>query len=338
MIRALVERLPVMMTPRWLNAPTRPIFIGDLLAYLLAAADITLSRSRTFAVGGPDVVSYGELMSEYARQRGLRRRMIPLSSRAPYLSALLLGVVAPRFARLGRQLIESTGDQAAANEAALREFAVSPMGVREAIARALRSEDEGLARTRWSRAVTTGESVRHWGGERFGNRLVDSRTAAVAADSAAVFTAIERIGGRNGWYSAPWMWRLRGWLDLLVGGVGMRRGRRDPDHLAVGDALDCWRVVALERGRRLLLAAEMKMPGRGWLEFQVRPHGTERAASLRQTAVFDPLGFAGLLYWYTLWPVHQWVFARMLRGLAVKAESLDPDGRHTGRDRGSSPP
>ena len=238
----------------------------------------------------------------------------------------VLAMVTPLYARIGRTLIDSVRHPMVGDDAALQQFAVQPMGVREAIARAMRSEEAGQARTSWSYGVAAEDAIRRWGGARFGNRLVDSRVVAVPATPAAAFAAIERIGGDRGWYSTRWLWQLRGWMDLLVGGVGMRRGRRDPERLAVGDALDCFRVAALERGKRLVLAAEMKLPGRGWLEFEVRPGDGERTTSIRQTATFDPLGLAGLLYWLVSWPLHQWVFAQMVRGLALEAQQLETAG------------
>jgi hypothetical protein len=147
---------------------------------------------------------------------------------------------------------------------------------------------------------------------------VDSRSITVAADPCALFAAVERIGGATGWYYANWLWTLRGWLDLLVGGVGMRRGRRDPEHLRAGDTVDCWRVASVDPNKRLRLSAEMKLPGRAWLEFEVQPH--ESGSVLRQSAMFEPLGLAGLVYWYGVWPLHQLVFAGMLRGIARAAE------------------
>jgi hypothetical protein len=157
-----------------------------------------------------------------------------------------------------------------------------------------------------------------WGGARFGNRLIDSRSVRVAAPPPAAFAPIQRIGGATGWYYGNWLWRFRGWLDLLAGGVGMRRGRRDSEQLKAGDALDCWRVEAFEAGRTLRLAAEMKLPGRAWLEFEVTAEA--EGSLIRQTAVFDPVGLAGLLYWYLVYPLHQLVFGGMLRGIARAVE------------------
>ena len=323
MIRALVERLPVMVTPRWVRVTAQPIAIGDVLAYLRAALSLKLDGSVIVGIGGPDQVSYGELMQEYARQRGLRRWMIPVPLLTPRLSSLWLGLVTPLYARVGRKLVDSLRHPTVVrDDAAKRLFPIRPVGVREAIACALRNEDSSFAQTRWSDALSAAASApRQWGGTRFGNRLVDSRSAQVAASPARAFAAVERIGGAVGWHYANWLWTLRGWLDLLMGGVGMRRGRRDPEQLRVGDTLDCWRVESIQPDQRLRLAAEMKLPGRAWLEFDVQPDGN--GARLRQTATFDPLGLWGLAYWYGVWPLHQLVFAGMLRGLARAAEKID---------------
>ena len=321
MIRALVERLPVMITPRWVRVTAQPIAIGDVLDYLRAARTVgNGGRSLTIEIGGPDRVSYGELMGEYARQRGLRRRMIPVPLLTPRLSSLWLGLVTPLYARVGRKLVDSLRHPTVVcDDSAQRLFPIRPVGVREAVSRALRNEDAGFAQTRWSDALSAAASApRQWGGVRFGNRLVDSRSALVAAPPARVFAAVERIGGATGWYYATWLWTVRGWLDLLLGGVGMRRGRRDPERVRVGDTLDCWRVESVQAGQRLRLSAEMKLPGRAWLEFEVEPAGD--GARLRQTATFDPLGLWGMSYWYGVWPLHQLVFAGMLRGIARAAE------------------
>jgi len=259
------------------------------------------------------------LMHEYARQRGLRRLMIPVPLLTPRLSSLWLGLVTPVYARVGRKLIDSLRHPTVVrDDTATRLFAIRPIGVREAIAGALRNEDSAFAQTRWTDAVSAASEPRRWGGARFGNRLVDSRSTLVAAAPSAVFTAVERIGGATGWYYANWLWTLRGWLDLIAGGVGMRRGRRDPEHLHVGDTLDCWRVERVDPNERLRLSAEMKLPGRAWLELEIRPH--KHGSELHQTATFDPLGLAGIVYWYGVWPLHQLVFAGMLRGIAHAAE------------------
>ncbi len=319
MIRALVERLPVMVTPRWVRVLAQPIAINDMLAYLLAALELPNTGSARFEVGGPDVVSYADLMREYARQRGLRRWMIPVPVLTPRLSSLWLGLVTPLYARVGRKLIDSIRHPTVVRDDTARHaFPIEPVGMTEAIAGALRNEDQDCTQTHWSDAVSATGTGQIWGGVRFGNQLVDSRSLRVQVKAKLAFASICRIGGQTGWYYANWLWTLRGWMDLVAGGVGMRRGRRHPETLRVGDTVDCWRVEVLEPGKRLLLSAEMKLPGRAWLEFVVEP--TENGAVIRQTAIFDPVGLWGLAYWYGVWPLHQMVFAGMLRGLARAAK------------------
>ncbi len=318
MIRALVERLPVMVTPRWVALTAQPIFINDLLDYLEAALDLEAEGSRIFEIGGPDQISYGGLMREYARQRGLRRWMIPVPVLTPRLSSLWLGLVTPLYARVGRTLIDSLRHPTVLRDSsASAVFDIRPRGVREAIASALVNEESEFAQTRWSDAASSLGPPRQWGGVRFGNRLIDSRSTQVRVPPAAAFALILRIGGQTGWYYGDWLWTLRGWLDLLAGGPGMRRGRRNPHGLQPGDVVDCWRVEAVEPGRRLRLAAEMRMPGRAWLEFEVQKDGG--GSIIRQTAVYDPVGLAGLAYWYALYPLHEFVFAGMLRNIAAAA-------------------
>lgn len=323
MIRALVERLPVMITPRWVRVEAQPISIDDLLAYLVAALSVQLDVSRVFEIGGADRVSYGDLMREYARQRGLRRAMVPIPFLTPRLSSLWLGLVTPLYARVGRKLIESIKHPTVVCDPAAQEvFTVQPRGIRAAIAAALRNEERETAETRWCDAFSSGGVGRNWAGVRFGNRFIDSRTREVDVGPAQAFAPIRRIGGETGWYAYDWLWRLRGFLDLLVGGVGVRRGRSSPDDLCVGDALDFWRVEAYDPDRRLLLSAEMKLPGRAWLEFVVDPrHG---GATIRQTAIFDPVGLAGLAYWYLIFPLHRMVFSGMLENIARKANANRP--------------
>jgi uncharacterized protein YbjT (DUF2867 family) len=320
MIRALVERLPVMITPRWVEIEAQPLAIDDLLAYLVAALDVPLEGSRVFEIGGADRVSYGDLMAEYARQRGLRRTMIRVPFLTPRLSSLWLGLVTPLYARVGRKLVESIKHPTVVHDAsALEIFSVRPRGMREAIVAALRNEDQEVAESRWYDAFSSRGKAPDWAGVRFRNRLVDSRSREVDVEPAQAFAPIRRIGGETGWYAYDWLWRLRGFLDLLVGGVGVRRGRPSPENLQVGDALDFWRVEVYEPDRRLRLSAEMKVPGRAWLEFEVEPR--VGGATIRQTALFDPVGLFGLAYWYALFPLHQLVFSGMLANIAREART-----------------
>lgn len=319
MIRALVQRLPIMITPRWVRTKTQPIAIEDILDYLVAAVDIPLTESRVFEIGGEDQVSYCDLMREYARQRGLRRLMIPVPVLSPRLSSLWLGLVTPLFARIGRKLVDSLRNETTASDrSALDVFPIRPRGHREAIARAVKNEDQEFTETRWSDALSSSGRVRKWGGVRFGARLVDSRVIETKLPPEKAFIPIRRIGGSTGWYFGNSLWRLRGALDLLVGGVGMRRGRPCTDCPRVGDPIDFWRVESVEPNRLLCLRAEMRLPGRAWLQFEVEP--TPGGSRIRQTAIFDPLGLSGLVYWYALWPLHELIFRGMLRGIVRAAE------------------
>jgi uncharacterized protein YbjT (DUF2867 family) len=314
MIRSLVERLPVMITPKWVNVPAQPIAIDDVLQYLVMALQLPVSRYRIYEIGGAAQVSYAGIMRAYARQRGIRRWMISVPVLTPYVSSLWLGLITPLYARIGRKLIESIIHSTVVRDAAALEmFAVRPMGIEDAIRRAIVSEERDFAETRWSDALSSSGVLPVWGGVQFGTRLVDSRTLSVANTPTAAFAPILRIGGNTGWYAWNWLWRLRGNLDLIFGGAGMRRGRLSETHLRVGDTVDFWRVERVE-ANLLRLVAEMKLPGRAWLEFEVTGGGS--SATIRQTATFDPVGLLGRAYWYALYPLHQLVFSGMLRGIA----------------------
>jgi uncharacterized protein YbjT (DUF2867 family) len=316
-VRSLVDRSPLLLIPRWVVSRTQPIAIEDVLAYLLAALELELQESRLFEIGGPDRVSYADLMRGYARQAGLRRVVIRVPFATPRISGLWLSVVTPVYSSIGRELIESLRNDTLVRDGSAREvFPIRPRGFREAIARALANEDREFAETRWSDALSAYRG-RNWGGVTFGQRAVASRRIRVAASPTQTFAPIQRIGGETGWYYANGFWRLRGLLDKVVGGVGLRRGRRDPVRLAVGDTLDFWRVEAFEQDRLLRLFAEMRSPGRVWLQFEV--DNDQVGATLRLTAIFDPHGLAGLIYWYVLYPIHYLIFEGMLRRIGQAA-------------------
>ncbi|NBW85954.1 MAG: SDR family oxidoreductase [Planctomycetia bacterium] len=318
LVRTLVERLPVMICPAWLATATQPIAIADVVAYLAAAIELPAGGARIFEIGGPDRVSYGAIMREYARQRGLTRLMIPVPVLTPRLSSLWLKLVTPRYSKMGRKLIDGLKNPTVVTSvAADRDFTIRPRDLACAVREAVQHEDQEFAGKRWADFADLEELPRRYGGATEGTRLVDHRHAVVAVSPARAFAAIERIGGGHGWYACNWLWTLRGWLDRLLGGPGMSRGRRDPDRLCEGETLDCWRVEVCEPPRRLRLAAEMKMPGRGWLEFEVVPRDGD--VTIHQTAVFDPKGLGGLVYWYAIWPLHEVVFRRMLAGIARAA-------------------
>ena len=321
-IRALVERLPVMITPRWVAMLTQPIAIEDVVAYLLAALDVPGHRSQIFEIGGADQVCYGDIMREYARQRELRRCMIPVPVLTPRTLQPLArpghASLCPYWTPAHRQHPTCDGGAGQHGPACLSSpthggtpgdcpcpgvTRIRPMRRRAGLTR---SRPPGGSRP---------------GRVRFGTRLVDLRVAQVARPPALAFKPIRQIGGARGWYNANWLWQLRGWLDLLVEGVGLRRGRRDPAWLVAGDTVDFWRVEAFEPDRRLRLIAEMRLPGRAWLEFEVEGEAT--STHIRQTAIFDPVGVGGRLYWYALYPLHRMIFAGMLRGI-VHASADEP--------------
>ena len=315
MIRALCEHLPVMITPRWVSVLAQPIAIQDLIEYLVQALDVAIDGSTIVEIGGADQLSYAALMREYMKQRGLKRLMIPVPLLTPRLSSLWLGLVTPLYARVGRKLIESMRHPTIVqSDLAARLFHVQPRGAAEAIRAALRYEDREFAETRWFDSLSASGTPKGFGGARFGQRLVDRRMVSVTASPAACFARIERLGGRQGWPAFNWLWRLRGFVDLLVGGVGMRRGRPENRPLRVGDALDFWRVEAYDPPTRLRLFAEMKVPGRAWLEFVVEPDAA--GSRVTQTAMFDPVGLFGRAYWYAIYPLHALVFQGMLDGIA----------------------
>ena len=317
LIRALVERLPVMVTPRWVNTASQPIGIEDVIEYLVAGIGVPLPESVTVQIGGSDVTSYVGLMREFARQRKLRRWFIHVPFLSLSLSSRWLTLITPVYASIGRCLIESVRNPSVVQSpTAARLFAVQPMGIGRAIERALANEDRPTAESRWcdARANSSGGCATLDTGR---DVLTNEKTVRVPLTPDQAFSPICRIGGKTGWYYGNVLWRVRGLIDLLMGGVGMRRGRSDPDTPHPGSALDFWRVEVYEPGRRLRLFAEMRVPGRAWLEFSAEPDG--RSTVLRQTAQFEPSGLAGLLYWYFLWPIHELMFRGMLRRLAAAA-------------------
>jgi uncharacterized protein YbjT (DUF2867 family) len=317
MIRALVERLPVMITPRWVNTAAQPIAIEDVIDYLAASARLRATGNLTFEIGGADVTSYVGIMREYARQRKLRRWIVRVPFLSLSLSSRWLTLITPVYAAIGRSLIESVRNPSVVlNQAALDAFDIRPMGITRAIERALTNEDHSLAETRWSDARTPAVFVSALP-KPDSHLFVNTQTTRVPVPPLQAFAPIRRIGGRTGWYFGNVLWRLRGLIDLMTGGVGMRRGRRDPETPFPGSTLDFWRVESYEPGRRLRLFAEMKVPGRAWLEYRAEPEGSSTV--LTQLAEFEPRGLLGILYWYLLTPIHEVMFRGMLRRIATVA-------------------
>ncbi len=326
MIRHLTNRLPVMTTPKWVNNRIQPIAVRDVLYYLVAAATAPLPRSRTFDIGGPDVLTYGDMMKVYAEEAGLRRRrVLVLPVLTPRLAGLWIGLVTPIPSSLGRALIESLHNDAVVTDRDIDDVIPPPeeglTPYRRAVQLALRRIKNGEVETNWANASPVGApsdplpSDPDWAGEVV---FTDVRSAECDADADTLWRVLESIGGENGWYSFPLAWVIRGWLDRLVGGVGLTRGRRDARHLNTGDPLDFWRVEEIDRGHLLRLRAEMRTPGGAWLEWRVEPEGPHRSR-LEQRAIFFPKGIAGRAYWYSILPFHGIVFKGMLANITGAA-------------------
>ena len=326
-LRYLVERLPVMTTPKWVHTPCQPIAVANVLHYLIACLEVPETEGETLDVGGPDVVSYRELMDVMAEALGLRRRIvIPLPVLTPKLSSLWIHLVTPLSARIARPLAEGLRNPVVCrDERARRLMPQDLLTVRQAIEAAVGNLERGTVETRWSDAGPIPGDP-DWAG---GTTFVDRRAVDLDADPETVFRAVCRIGGGNGWYAADLLWRVRGFMDRLVGGPGLRRGRRDPETVEYGDALDFWRVTGVDREpprRRLALRADMKLPGEALLEFEIEdrePGEGEGRTKLVQTARFQPRGLAGLLYWWSVVPFHAFVFRGMLDGIRRQAEELE---------------
>ena len=322
MIRYLTERIPVLVSPRWVYTRTQPLGIRDVLDYLVAALDVPASRGRTIEVGGADVITYGEMMTTYAEVRGLRRWLLPVPVLTPRLSSLWVNLVTPIPAAIARPLIDGLrNENVVRDESAKILFPeIRPVSYRTSVERALDRLDASGVESAWSDALSSSRVATP--GVVLSNRegmIREHREHHVRASSDAVFDVIRGLGGETGWLYMDRAWRIRGFIDRLMGGVGLRRGRRDARELRVGDALDFWRVEALEPGQMLRLRAEMKVPGEAWLQLRatpVRDGGTQ----LQQTAFFAPRGLGGWLYWYALYPVHRLIFSGLIRAIARRAE------------------
>ncbi len=321
MIRHLTERLPAMICPRWVYTRVQPIAVDDLLRYLVAALDEPRSAGRVIEIGGADVQTYGGMMLGYARARGLRRWLVPVPVLTPRLSSYWVHLVTPIPSTIARPLIEGLGSETVVRTGVARELFpdIVPVDYLSAVRAALGVMDGGTVETVWSDALVTtcGDAPPRPLAAREG-MVRERREEVAAASPATVFAVVSGLGGARGYLVCDWTWTVRGALDRLVGGVGLRRGRRDPDELRAGDALDFWRVEAVEPERLLRLRAEMKVPGEAWLEFQIEPRGEGRSL-LVQTAHFAPKGLGGLAYWYGLYPVHARIFSGMIHALAGEA-------------------
>ena len=323
MIRYLAERLPLMVCPRWVYTRVQPIAIRDVLSYLMSALQSSESAGKTIEIGGADVLTYREMMTSYARVRGLRRALIPIPLLTPRLSSYWVHLVTPIPAIIARPLIDGLHNETIVRDDLARELfpAIRPIDYETAVRLALVKLETGDVETAWSGALAT--SMGDVPPVTLTNEegmILERRQLSVHATPQAVYRIFSGIGGHRGWFYFDWAWNLRAMMDRAIGGVGFRRGRRHPDEITVGEALDFWRVEAVEPNRLLRLRAEMKVPGRAWLQFESHPQdgGMTR---LIQTAYFAPKGLSGHLYWYVLYPIHSMIFSGLIREIGRRAEA-----------------
>ncbi len=323
LIRYLTERVPIMVCPRWVKTPTHPIAIRTVLDYLADAMEVADSTGRVLEIGGEDVLTYEDMFRIYAKVRGLKRVIINVPVLTPRLSSLWVGLVTPLSTRIAKPLIEGLDNKVVVTDFTARTmFDIRALTYEDAARRALDRFEANKVETSWHGAYSS--SVQYE--QEFDKldqtegmiREVRRRTAR--ATPRETFDVVARLGGEYGWLFANPLWRLRGLLDLLVGGVGLRRGRRSPTEVRVGDAIDFWRVEDVAVDSLLRLRAEMKVPGRAWLEFRVEDAGRPDTVAVTQTAYFEPKGLFGVCYWYALYPLHKVIFRGMIRRLVERAE------------------
>ncbi len=322
MIRYLVERLPIMICPRWIYSRIQPIAVQDVLEYLVGALDTPASRGLTIEIGGKNATTYKGLMLGYAEKRGLRRLLLPVPVLTPRLSSYWVHWLTPIPSGITVALVEGLRNDVIVTDDLARTLFphIEPQDYASAIGMVINDLDEGRIDTAWSDAAgTNSEGEKPVRLESRQGMIIEHRRRRVAASAQAVYRVCTGIGAARGWYFANWTWRLRGMVDRLLGGAGLRRGRRHPDDLRIGDALDFWRVEDLKADRLVRLRAEMKLPGRAWLQFEVW-EAQDGSTHLEQTAAFMPKGLTGLAYWYGLYPVHAWIFGGLAREIARRAE------------------
>ncbi len=319
-IRDLVNHLPVMITPKWVTSRSRPIAMDDLLAYLVGVLAVPSTGGMTLDIGGPETLSYRDLMKQFAEVTGGGRQwIIPVPVLSPRISSYWLDLVTAVPASIARPLIDGLKQDLLPNDGEIRRLIPIPLTpYREAVRRALEDERANAVVARWTEGSL---AFRGYDPTVSFYSKGTATTVPVRAPASATWSVVSSIGGRSGYYFGDGLWRLRGAMDRLLGGVGMRRGRRHPTRLHVGDAVDFWRVAAVEEGKRLTLVAEMKLPGAAVLEFVVSPTGPD-SSELTMTARFHPAGILGLLYWYAISPAHGSIFSRTPKAMAQRAEWL----------------
>jgi hypothetical protein len=310
-----------MVTPRWVQTECQPVAITDVLHWLVECLKVPETKGRALEIGAPDVLSYRRLMQIMAEELGLPPRwIVGVPVLTPRLSSAWISLITPVTYRIARPLADGLRNRVVVLvDTAQQLMPHTALSVRDAIRQAISTTASGQIQTRWSAAGPIPGDPDWAGGKVF----VDERSISIAADPSTVFAAVCRVGGGHGWYAGDILWRIRGWMDQMVGGPGLRRGRRHAEDVEFGEALDFWRVVGLERGRSLLLRAEMKLPGRAQLEFRLDPREQEASTELTMTARFRPKGLLGILYWYCVVPLHSIVFGGMLKGIKRAAESSE---------------
>lgn len=323
MIRYLTERLKFMITPKWVNTKTQPIAIRDVLRYLVDALTVEKSKGEIIEIGGEDILTYKDLMSIYAEVRGLKRYFIKVPVLTPRLSSHWVGLVTPLPSRIAKPLVDGLKTELICKSNKAKElFGFKTISYKQAVELALQRNKEGKTETIWFSAYSSGTKSKltpHHLTQKEG-MIIEKREKLVEASAEQTFKAFTSIGGRNGWY-ANFLWKIRGYIDLLIGGVGMRRGRRSETDLTSGDPLDFWRVEEIEKNKLLRLRAEMKLPGEAWLQFNVE-NIDDNKSTLTQTAFFEPKGLWGLLYWYSIYPFHGLIFGGMVKAVKNSAEEI----------------
>jgi uncharacterized protein YbjT (DUF2867 family) len=323
MIRYLTERLAVMITPKWVNTKTQPIAIRDVLRYLIDALEVEKSSGQIIEIGGEDILTYKDLMGIYADVRGLKRYFIKVPVLTPRLSSHWIGFVTPLPSRIAKPLVDGLKNELICKSTRAKElFNFRPISYKQAVEFALQRNKEGKTETIWFSAYSSGNKNKvtpvHLSQKE--GMMIEKREAIVNANAGSTFKAFTSLGGKNGWY-ANHLWRIRGYIDLLLGGAGLRRGRRSETELLAGDPLDFWRVEEIEENKQLRLRAEMKLPGKAWLQFQVEKNADD-TSTLTQTAFYEPKGLWGLLYWYSVYPLHGLIFGGMIKSIKKAAEKF----------------
>jgi uncharacterized protein YbjT (DUF2867 family) len=325
MIRYLTERVPVMICPRWVYTQIQPISVRTVLDYLVEALRVASSADRTIEIGGADIITYGQMLTFYAEVRGLRRWLVPVPVLTPKLSSYWVHFVTPIPATIARPLIAGLRNEIIVRDDTARQLfpGIQPLDYRTAVKLALEKLRADKVETAWSDALSTSQPdttpvtlTTHEG------MIIEHRQLAVDAPAEAIFRAFTGLGGTRGWLYMNWAWRIRGAFDRLCGGVGLRRGRRDADSVRVGEALDFWRVEAVEQNHLMRLRAEMKVPGKAWLQFEVKAQEHDTRPLLSQIAFFAPKGLLGLVYWYALYPIHSMIFGGMIQRVAKRAADI----------------